>query len=274
MGRLAQTLGLSEDPSLHYSQELIDSLQRDYEEVQEKLQYLLLEAVQSAETLSVLRAKEHLIQGVGRRLKTIRRSLDNVFRLYPPSLEVPLDSGDLEDVQINLHAFVINIYGLFENLAWSFVLRHGLEREIGKRTNIGLFIARTQRHLPSEIKDYITSSTITAWHTTYLKNYRDSLAHRIPLYVPPATFTPDEGEQYRSLEIEKISSIRDRNWGRIDNIYEEQAALGKPCPVFLHLLTETEEYESPVYLHPQMFCDVKTIIEFLPIFLSNWARKA
>jgi hypothetical protein len=67
-----------------------------------------------------------MLHGVGRRLKLLGRCVRNVFHLFPPSRTIPLASDDLDEVQISLHAFVMNLYGLFENLAWAFVLRHDL----------------------------------------------------------------------------------------------------------------------------------------------------
>ena len=259
---------------MHYSPELAKSLVRDYAVVEDELQYLLLDAVRAGDATTSQRAREHLVQGAGRRLKTIRRCLHNVFKLFPPGSQVPIQADLIEDTQISLHAFVINIYGLFENLAWSFVLHHDLETKIGDRRNIGIFLNRTQKYMPVELRQYVTSTTITTWHAEYLKKYRDSLAHRIPLYIPPATFTPEEGEQYNRLERGKIDAIRNQEWQRLEEIYQEQATLGKPCAIFLHLHSDSDEYQSPVYLHPQMLCDVKTVLEFCKIFFANWQRSA
>jgi hypothetical protein len=38
----------------------------------------------------------------------------------------------LADVQINLHAFVMNLYGIYDNWAWAYVLRHDLEAAMRK----------------------------------------------------------------------------------------------------------------------------------------------
>jgi hypothetical protein len=42
----------------------------------------------------------------------------NIYRLFPPNLERPLSREALSDVQINLHAYVINLWGVFDNWAW------------------------------------------------------------------------------------------------------------------------------------------------------------
>jgi hypothetical protein len=58
-------------------------------------------------------------------------------------------------VQINLHAFVINLSGVFDNWAWAFIHRHDLLRNVGGKTNVGMFKEATQRLLPAALSDYL-----------------------------------------------------------------------------------------------------------------------
>jgi hypothetical protein len=80
---------------------------------------------------------EYLRSGVGRRLRVLERTLSNMFELIPVSAVEPVDSDDLDNAQINLHAFIMNLYGLFDNLAWAFVLHHDLSSQVGNRNNVG-----------------------------------------------------------------------------------------------------------------------------------------
>lgn len=141
---------------------------------------------------------EHLQHGAARRLQIMARAQTNIFRLFTPSTEKPLQSDDLADVQINLHAFFINLYGVFENFAWAFVYRHELEAQLQTR-DVGLFHKKTGRYLPQKLADYLTSAITVRWRNEYLKTYRDALAHQVPLYVPPSVFTPEEADLYRTL---------------------------------------------------------------------------
>jgi hypothetical protein len=81
--------------------------------------------------------REQLIHGAGRRVGVIKRSIENIFLLFPPDTIRVLESDVLADVQINLHAFMINIYGIYDNWAWAYALRHNLEAEMGGRQKIG-----------------------------------------------------------------------------------------------------------------------------------------
>jgi hypothetical protein len=215
------------------------------------------------------RLREHLLHGAGRRIGVIRRSIQNVFSLFPPDTERPLSSDALADVQINLHAFVMNLYGIYDNWAWAYVLRHDLEAAIGDRRKVGLFQEATRKRLPKALRDYLSSPTTTEWHQQYAKSFRDALAHRIPPYMPPAQFTPKDGKRYNDLENEKVECIKDMRWERLDQIWSEQAGLGTPCFTFLHAYNE-DTPTKPLLLHPQMLSDAMAVTEFGDLFLQHW----
>jgi hypothetical protein len=71
--------------------------------------------------------------------------------------------------------------------------------QVGGPKNVGMFLARTQRFLPPELRIYVTTEPIKSWHQEYLKSYGDALAHRIPLYIPPSTFTQADTQRYVCL---------------------------------------------------------------------------
>jgi hypothetical protein len=100
------------------------------------------------------------------------------------------------------------------------------------------------------------------WYGEYSKIYRDALAHRIPLYVPPFVLLGDEGEKFLALK----AQIRELNISVPESslIYDEirkmQKALGKPSLVFTHSF---HEKSGVVLLHSQVIMDYLTIEEVL-----------
>src|ERR1041385_4900440 len=131
----------------NYSNDALDQLDKQQAAIDAGLERILFLVAENALSLTNARAREYLLNGVGRRLRILRRGINNVFRLFPPSALEPIATDDLDDALISLHAFVINLYGLLDNLAWAFVWRHGLERVVPRR-QVGMFAERTQRHLP------------------------------------------------------------------------------------------------------------------------------
>lgn len=217
--------------------------------------------------------QEHMLHGAGRRIMVLRRTVENIYDLFPPSTSEPLPRDTLSDVQINLHAFVMNLYGVFENWAWAFCYRHDLQTEIKDKRQIGMFSTTMKPYLPKEIREYLESDVITNWQRDYLKNYRDALAHRIPLYIPPAYFTPEETERYSLLEAEELSSLRTGNLKRFEAICVEKSAIGCASLVFLHSFSESGKSRE-LWLHPQVLSDSNTVVEFGTKFLAHWHERA
>lgn len=256
-----------------YSDEVLAMLARESADVFDRLQTLQLGIVKQGRAVADPVVEEYMLHGAGRRVSLLRRTIQNIFRAFPPSTAQPLGTDALEEAQINLQAFVINVYGVFENLAWAFLHRHNLVAAVGSRHNISLFKARTQQLLPPELRQYLTSETISRWHNQYLKAYRDALAHRIPLYIPPATFTRDEADRYNQLLEEEVTCIRAQRWERLEQVRAEMTRTGRPYFAFLNSFSATAKL-APVALHPQLICDAKAVIEFGQLYLTHWHRRA
>lgn len=259
---------------MFFSEEQAKQIEENRAQVVSALHDLQLNIVVEGQPLDASsRIREHLLHGAARRVGVIRRCIQNVFSLFPPATVRPLGIDTLADVQINLHAFVMNLYGLYDNWAWAYVLRHQLESTIGDRRRVGLFIDATRNRLPLPLKSYLTSTATTEWHEQYAKSFRDALAHRIPPYIPPGQFTAEEGKRYNELEAEKVKCIKEHHWQRLDEVWAEQAAIGRPCFAFLHAYTE-DTPPRQILLHPQMLCDGMAVAEFGHLFLKHWHESA
>lgn len=255
-----------------YSDEQIAKFEQEYSRVCEGLQNLMLQTVIAGQNSAHPTVKEHLLHGAGRRISVIKRSIENIFTEFPPSTKRPISREKLYDVQINLHAYVMNLYGIFDNWAWAFVFRHDLLEKVGGKHGVGLFHKNTAKYCPEPLKNYLSSNTIIEWRERYLKSFRDALAHRIPLYIPPAEFTAEEGEQYSQMESLKIELIKGMRWQELEETYEKQAQIGRPSFVFLH--SYEEEPPKPVLFHPQVLSDGLAIIEFGSLYLKHWETSA
>lgn len=256
-----------------YSSAGVEALLLEQPEVLDQLQRAAELAVQQSAFASNERAREYLRSGVGRRLRVLHRTLSNMFELFPPSTVEPVDRDVLDDAQINLHAFIMNLYGLFDNLAWAFVLHHELLSAVGDRKKVGFFLSATKRFFPPALRALANDAKMHAWQGEYLKNFRDALAHRIAPYIPPATYSEEDESEYIALEQQWLDSIKVRDWNRAEDISSRQRALGSPCFVFAHSF-DTAEEKRIVYLHPQMMVDAKTAAEVCTLFFANWQQRA
>ena len=257
-----------------YSKKTLSEINEKHRGINHAHDDLLLRLGSFQQKLKNEKAREYLMQGVGRRLKTITRCIDNIFTLFPANQIKHLSKEDLTDLDINLHAFFINIAGVFDNLGWVFVYENELLGKVkeGKipRIGVGLFNESTQKYLKTELREYLNSDPTKSWYENYSKNYRDSLAHRIPLYVPPSLLSKAEAKEYQNIDeqirVLDFTGARDRD--RYDELRNTQYALGRACHLFAHSL---KEGGRPVYLHAQVFADYATVEEVIDRFCKSFS---
>lgn len=144
------------------------------------------------------RGQEYARQGFCRRVGTIKRCVKNIATIVPiRRADVP-SRDELHDAQINLQAFIANVYGCTDNLAWIWVYETGLAATIDRR-RVGLRPQNTQvrASFSAEFQTYLTG--LDKWFD-YLVDYRDALAHRVPLYIPPGNVLKKDVEEYTELQ--------------------------------------------------------------------------
>jgi hypothetical protein len=110
--------------AMAYDAAQVRELGRGSAKVYAQFHDLMLKNLGAAATQPDQSTREYLQRGVGRRLNVIQLSLGKIYDLFPPSRIKPLPKATLSEVQVYLHAFVINLSGIFDCWAWAFVLRH------------------------------------------------------------------------------------------------------------------------------------------------------
>ena len=115
----------------------------------------------------------------------------NVYKIIPPkTVRVP-SRDKLFDAQINIQACIANVYGCIDNLAWVWVYEKDLDKKI-QRNRVGLrnSNAQVRASLRPAFRTYLEARD--DW-MEYLVDFRDALAHRIPLYIPPGVIPRSPG---------------------------------------------------------------------------------
>lgn len=252
-----------------YTEEMLKHLESECEKVTFGLRKLVERFLtEISPKLKIPRAKEYLEHGVCRRIRVLERSIERIYEIFPPNRKNKLTRDELSDVQIYLHAFVINLFGILDNLAWVYVLEHNLEAEVGGHMGVGLYAKGTQNILPPDLKAYINLDSTKEWYEKYVKNYRDALAHRIPLYVPPLIVTEVEAAKWMELDGRIWECIQNQEFEALEDLKREEADLGIVCDMFSHSLSESES--KTVYIHPQLLVDGATILELCDLYLADF----
>lgn len=215
-----------------------------------------------AEQLTVPRAKTFANEALGRRLPVIERAVLNVYRIFPPDRLKFIGKDEGTDIAIQLHAFAINVYALFDNIAWICVLEANLDLS---PLDIGPFKSKCQHAIPEKFRSYLAQPTVRNWFNEYGKIYRDSTAHRIPPYLPPRVLTTKEAIRWKELHAASMQVLTQSriNAGdcsikgllaRHENLEAEKRSLGRNS-IMIGLSLNGADATTPVYLHPQLLCD-------------------
>lgn len=269
------------ESSRGYSREQISEFERRLQELRNETVGVQLISHDLSQLLTKERARVYANEGVGRRLKLIARSAENVFKIYPPGMVELMTSEDCDDVAIQLHAFAINVYAILDNIAWVCMLEAGGELPPLK---VGLFKQSSQSYLPPDLLIYVQQDTTKDWFNKYGKVYRDSTAHRIPIYLPSRAYTREESNQFAELHarahqllIEASQTmVQDRMRGLelldAHEVLLRRKELVGSNSLLVALSLNEQDPAPPVYMHPQILCDWGLAIEVVRKF-DNAMRK-
>ena len=91
----------------------------------------------------------------------------------------------------------------------------------------------------------------------YVVEYRDALAHRIPLYIPERV-RPENVEIYNALTAGMTEALNNLDASTYETLHEQQEQLLDFQPIITHSVTETTAYFA---FHVQMITDFLTVEE-------------
>lgn len=198
----------------------------------------------------------------------------NIFSLYPPSQKTVFSQDTVTEIQIQLHAFIMNMSGIFDNFMWAFVHKKRLNGKLDK-FDVGVLQKKSTKHLDEELQSYINEE-IKDWLSLYLKDCRDSLAHRIPLYLIPAVLTQEDAIEFQGIEkkVNDIMLLRPPSIEELNlfnKLLDDKQTIGKPFPVFRYEKSEGQS-SVDIFLHSQIVNDLKTLAGFSELFYKHWSN--
>jgi hypothetical protein len=77
-------------------------------------------------------AKEFATHGFSRRLSTLVRCIENTFFAVPPEFDEVPTLDQTQGVMIQVQAFIFNVFGCLDNLAWMWVLERNVTKPDGQ----------------------------------------------------------------------------------------------------------------------------------------------
>lgn len=202
------------------------------------------------------RAEEYARQGLGRRLDEMNRAIDFIFDIVPPEQEEPPEQDNRVVTTMLLQSYFMNVQGCLDNIAWIWVYETNQKDRDGselKRGSVGLGQRYLLKSFSASFRAYIRS--LKKWFK-HVAEFRDSAAHRIPLYIPPYFVQTADAPEYERLGREAIAAFRRGDMPAYDDCRAKQKALGKFQPVISH---------SPVERSPACVFHIQVLQDFMTI---------
>jgi hypothetical protein len=200
------------------------------------------------------RGKEYALHGFSRRLEILRAAIDQVFLALPPDLEEIPDQTEILTATIAIQAFVLNV----DNLAWVWVFEKGVTATDGAELDpkmVGLWKRGVQDSMSVKFRKYVNDRK--PWFES-INGFRDSLAHRIPLYIPPHGVKKSNLEEHSRLEHEASATLARGDSAAYDRARDQQKKRGEFRPCITHSFYEKS---GVVFFHFQLLSDWLTVEE-------------
>ncbi|MEJ0076839.1 MAG: hypothetical protein WDO17_15585 [Alphaproteobacteria bacterium] len=215
------------------------------------------------------RGAEHAKHGLCRRLDTLVRTIDQVYELLPLEQEEIPARDNVVDATIAIQAFTMNAFGCLENMAWIWVFEKNVRNSDGTELNpmeVGLGKKKVRNALTQQFRDYLEKKK--DWLENLIE-FRDSLAHRIPLFIPPYVVPKPNEAKYQEFEKAKWEEPARSDPQEYERLKVEQLKLCQFLPGMTHSIFE----EAPqVEFHSQLLNDYVTIDEYGRTLLEELDR--
>jgi hypothetical protein len=168
-------------------------------------------------TYAEKQAREYAAHGFARRLYTLVECVEMVFESLPPDRDQLPTRKERLKATIGIQGFVFNAFGSINNLAWVFAIEKAIKNRKGDslhRSSIGLagHNIAIRKDLSQNFQNYLKGKD--EWFKQ-LQDFRHSLAHRIPPFVPPC-ITTDKEAAYNEIQVAVDDAIARRDFDTYD----------------------------------------------------------
>ena len=224
------------------------------------LQELMLHAIETSKSLTNADAQNYMRYGAGRRLGMMAHAYREIYAIAPPAQENPLSHDDEQSISRDINILYLHTRGVLDNFAWSFLHETNApkaERIVAEdkgRMKVDLFHPQFKQLCPAIATIEADINTHRDWNAD-VKARRDPVAHRIPLYVPPAVIAEEEEATYSALSQQHLDLAVAHDFEGSQAAVAKLDTLGKFRPVFMH-----DPAEGTIPIYPTVPTDMAHII--------------
>lgn len=234
-------------------------------EIFSKLQECLTQMQSLLEIIKNEDSKKHLAYGAFRRILMILHSYSSLRDICHLERTNPLLPEEQRVVDLDINLIYINIRGLMDNLAWSFLYEKDFqvisELELEKnRMRVSLFSKYIFKSSSQKFWTLICENHLQ-WSQEFSKK-RDPIAHGLPMYIIPKFFTNDEqNEESRNLFNKSLDAIVKNEFDLADKLRLRSHSIGTFIPLFA-----SDPTEKLMHIYPTVSVDISHIIRILKCF--------
>ncbi len=220
------------------------------------LNKLLADALTMLDAVTFSASTEHFLRfGIMRRTRMLISSFRGFQSIIMPDRTAPLALDQSDQACQHLNAIYIDILGLLDNYAWTMVHHAGEEKtRSSKPMAIGLFKEAFKRD-PALAAAADALAPFAAWEED-VKTRRNPAAHRMPLYVPSASYTAEEQLEYARYDREISAALRAQELEKLAELEAAQRRVGTFLSVFLH-----DPGEKIMDIYPTVPHDIGQLVE-------------
>lgn len=200
-------------------------------------------------------AKYFMLYGAARRANLIFGAYREIRSIAYEKRKEPLSQENQVTLSQAINNIYIHLLGILDNFAWCLLYERQVEL-VDKlhRNDVGLFSKKFRKQCVafSEMTGEIVLHD--SWHKD-VKERRDPVAHRIPLYVPPAVLTADQAEHYSAISDRFSERLKDLNFDEAEETLGQLDSIGSFLPYFIH-----HPDESLIPIYPTIPTDLSRLI--------------
>lgn len=180
-------------------------------------------------------ACRHLREGFCRRLGMMQCSRLFLSKHMNRQAGDPPDPYLIEELNVHLNSYYINLRGCVDNLAWALNYQFSLviANEEGRgRNDCNLFGKKFLKALEEQRPVlYVFLQSYEAW-VAELKNLRDPVAHRVPLSLIAGFLEPNDLSQFDTLMSKAAAPDQERGGSRLQ-VVRQAYGLARFAPLFV-----------------------------------------
>lgn len=210
-------------------------------------------------------ARNYYMYGFCRRVLMLSRSFNNIWLMIPVDRIEPLINDDANIVNGDLNLVYLNIRGCLDNLLRSYLHeREGNLTDKLKDRDIYLFNSELIKKTQNE-QFWKSLSTYEKWYRE-LKEKRDPVAHKMPLYVIPSIYGNGDIEHCNNFYEKYQKAISTMKLDEAKKEFDKIEKLGKFVPLFAHAPDQLYE------IYPTIPQDIGKLIEIFNIVKNEFTN--